>query len=340
MTQWVLPQVVAVNHAVTRPVIEKKTGLTIVSAGKNFGEVVTNVDIGVSDALLNGGIPGVEGLRSRYPGSFSEEQDSAERLNATAIYEVDPIDGTGDFKETYNTDRVMSPTTLVTKLVRDSVSDPFRPVAGMIFEIVNEYALIGDGKRTGLFVIRSDSSIIEAPLRTVHPQYECSGHSIRINRRFAYPQDVFDKLFPEFLKGKITPDLLEPILVGGAGMQALQYFRKQVEPAGPGAEAFANLEPIDVVFNCQPDWKTWDTDPARIIAKGMPFSCMVYGSVFDENAIEPNAAAPTLAEMWHRSGCMLGESPDYDSWALPMLLRQCAKEFQQSGLGDLLSINY
>ena len=76
----IVERLVRVNRAVTRPFIQKKTGLEVVAEGQNFGEIVTNADIGISNALLNGGVPGVPGFRSTHPGSFSEEDDTPERL--------------------------------------------------------------------------------------------------------------------------------------------------------------------------------------------------------------------------------------------------------------------
>src|SRR3989344_2644484 len=108
---------------------------------------------------------GVDGLRSRYPHSFSEEQDAPGRRTALEIYEVDPLDGTGDFKKTYATDAVMSPTMLVAKLRRKSANVSFSVVGGIIFEIVHQYAIVSDDQRIGLFAINADGLIVEAPIR-------------------------------------------------------------------------------------------------------------------------------------------------------------------------------
>jgi hypothetical protein len=333
MVNWVLPQVIAVNRAVTRPVIEKKTGLKVVSSGEDFGQIVTNVDIGVSNALLNGGIQGVEGLRSRYPGSFSEEQDSPVRRSSLEIYEVDPIDGTGDFQKTYNTPSVMSPTTLVTKLIRESVDDPFRPVAGMIFEIVNQYAIIGDGTSTGLFVAGKDG-VVQIPIQKIPPSDVKV--PLRINRRFSYPQDVYDNEFPKFLESYLYN--VQQVAVGGAGMQALQFFRSIFEPADSGAEAFSALKKIDVIFNCQPDWKTWDTDPAMVIARA--WDCVLLDNIENNYFVSPpNAAAEKMTDMWHRHGCRLGKESWDGVMTTPYILGELARTFRELG-NDLLSKNY
>ncbi|MEN9552355.1 MAG: hypothetical protein RI935_732 [Candidatus Parcubacteria bacterium] len=328
MVEWVLPQVVAVNRAVTRPVIEKKTGLRMLSTGSDFGQIVTHVDVGVSNALLDGGVPNVEGLRTRYSGSFSEEKDSPKRVSSLVIYQVDPIDGTGDFQKTYNTQQVMPPTTLVTKLSRKSVTDPFVPVAGMIFEILNEYAIVGDGTRTGLFVA-GKNVVNEVPIRKASPR--STGLPLRVNRRFSYPQDVYDNKFPQFLKEHSCD--IQQVAVGGAGMQMLHFLRHIFEPADSGAGAFLSLDPIDVIFNCQPDWKTWDTDPGKVITSA--WDCVFYEHIKEQfDAVVPNAAAEKLSDMLHRGGCRFGDKSEK-----LQILTQHASRFESLGY-DLLSKNY
>ena len=82
--------------------------------------IVTEADKKVSQYLLDGGIQGIAGVRKQYPGSFSEEDDSPERLQVAEIYQIDPIDGTGDMVDTYKSSNVKGPTTLVSKLIRES----------------------------------------------------------------------------------------------------------------------------------------------------------------------------------------------------------------------------
>ena len=81
----VLERVAQVNRAVTLPFIQKKTGLQVVSQGADHGMIVTEADLNVSKSLL-------APLRDDYPGSFSEEDDSPQRLKSTELYQVDPID--------------------------------------------------------------------------------------------------------------------------------------------------------------------------------------------------------------------------------------------------------
>jgi hypothetical protein len=356
----VLGSVARVNRAVTRPFIEKKTGLKIVSEGKNFGEIVTVADVGISEALLDGSPKlGVSGLRSRYPGSFSEEQDSPERTTSLAIYEVDPLDGTGDFKKTYGSRNVIPPTTLVTKLERKNVNDPFVPVAGLIFEIVHEYVLVSDGEEVGFFAMTEDGNVERIPFNFAFGEAWWTGDSetgampVRLNRRESYFQYNFDLAFARFLP--YDGSRVTQVRVGGAGMQALHVFRNYVVPVKPvlgqpawsAVTAFLNLNPIDISFNCQPDWKTWDTDPAIPIATAIAkehrraehgsdfckepfFAGDIYG-----NPLTANAAAPTTKDMWHRTGTVLTTS-DQLSWALCSQ----AKRFERETKRRLLDIDY
>ena len=139
--------VARVNLAVISPQFAKKTGIQIVSEGANLGEVVTELDVKSSKFLLDGGLDGVEGIRASYPGSFSEEDDSPERQNALTIYQIDPMDGSGDFKKSHGTDEVIGPTILVSKLSRSDMHHPFEVQSGMIFDAREQYALISDGQR-------------------------------------------------------------------------------------------------------------------------------------------------------------------------------------------------
>lgn len=359
MVNVVLPWVAKVNRAITWPVLQKKTGMDVVSAGKNFGEIQTNLDVGISKALLDGAPKlGISGLCAMYPGSFSEEQDSLERMKSLVIYEVDPLDGTGDLKKTYQTNNVMSPTTLITKLERKSVADPFAPVAGMIFEVLNEYALVSDGHRLGLYKIAANGATERTPFDFWWSGDERTGHFktersvVHLNRRYSYPQNNYDIEFKKFCDEIRLPIIQVP--VGGAGMQALQFFRQYINPPEGKLIAFEKLEGIDMIFNCQPDWKTWDTDPANIIAEAIANRdqvCMeLRGFKNDKNKLfgwpkldkdilgkplTANAAAPDLKGMWHCSGCIMAVS-----YLLERRMLNVAGEFMGATGKNLLEINY
>ena len=338
MVEWTLPQVVRINRAITKPVIKKRTGLKIVSEGESFGAIVTNVDIGASQALLEGNIPGVAGLRSLYPGSFSEEQDSPERITACNIYEVDPLDGTGDFKKTYDASVIMPPTTLVTKLKRKDSGEPYTPVVSLIFETVHEYGLVSDGTRIGFFTVTPEGEIYEVPCRLIKYDrpFDLS-LPIFINRRPAYPQQCFDTKFVPYLREHFRLDIRQ-VSVGGAGMQALHLFRNYIEPSQQDCPAFHKLKPLTISFNAQPDWKTWDTDPADVIAKaiGLPERTTIFGEKISDHASKKkeNAAATNLKDMWHPKGCVLST----DGY-LQQLICQIAKIVPNFG-DNLLTIDY
>lgn len=327
----VLKDVVKVNRAVTRPYLEKKTGLKVVSKGRDFGEIVTEADIGISDALLNGhGVKGITGFRQRYLGSFSEEQDyPLERQSALILLQLDPMDGTGDFKKTYQTENVMPPTTLVSKLVRNNVQNSFRPVAGIIFDIVNEVALVSDGSEIGLFAVSTDGIPHSITFRRLEESITWSamwhdGDTIFINQRTAYPQNNFDREFINFLQTywPVHRIVVKQVPVGGAGIIALQLFRNVIQPVKfSDIPSFANLRTINICFNAQPDWKTWDTNPTDVIADalGLPPRTTIYG-----DPITPNAAAPSLKEMHHTNGYVL--STDV---RLQAMLCERARAFQE-----------
>ena len=355
MVNVVLPWVTRVNRMITWPVIRKKMGIEIVSKGRNFGEIQTDLDIGISQVLLDGAPKlDIAGLRSMYPGSFSEEQDSLERTTALTIYEVDPLDGTGDFKKTHQTTNVIPPTTLVAKLERGSVNDLFVPVAGMIFEILNEYALVGDESKIGLYKIMPDGSIKNIPFEFEWHEEKLTGHHlagnsvVRLNRRHAYPQYNFDVAFKEFCDKSRWGVIQIP--TGGAGLQALQFFRQYIHPTKGTLTAFEKLEELDVVFNCQPDWKTWDTDPSQVIARAIAkqnyeqCKSRVYTEDYRRPRLETNifshplaanATAVSLKDMWHRSGCIMTGDRTLEDCML-----QAADEFMKITGKNLLEINY
>jgi hypothetical protein len=296
-----LEQIARVNAAVTLPVLQKKTGMTVVSAGTDFGQLQTNIDLGISGNLLNGGL-GYAGFRQRHPGSFSEEDDDATvRLSATTVLQVDPMDGTGDFKKTYSTGAPIGPTTLVSKLVREDTSQPFRPVAGIIFDIIDGIALISDGSRLGLYCIK-DGKVRDVKFELAEPQTRSDG-LVAINRRYSYGQTTFDGPFMNFLYDRGI--FVQQVAVGGAGTQAMHVLRNYVQPTGAGAEGFARRTPISILFNAQPDWKTWDTDPNEPFAEvlGLAGRTDIYGE-----ALKANAANPTLKDMHHTAGYVLSTS--------------------------------
>ncbi len=342
LTRWVLSQVMQVGRFVAQPVIEQKTGLKVVSEGENFGEIVTDLDLGIGQVLLHG-LPqsnaldvNVVGLRRLYPGSFSEEEDSPLRRKALEIYQIDPLDGTGDFKKTYGTDAVMPPTLLVTKLERDSSNVPFRAIGAIILELVHGYAIVSDGSQIGLFEFdeKSVGGVRPIPFEKTVVWTWTSKQQFALNWRPSYPQNVRDERFVAFLQERgLSPKLTR---TGGAGMQALQFFRNFLQPTGctPASVAFGDLEPLDIIFNAQPDWKTWDIDPINVVAKalGVGFPTDIFG-----RSLEANAAAATMKEMWHRNGCVFTVSV-----GLQGELEKAVRDFHLAGdpERDLLSINY
>lgn len=261
--------------------------------------IVIEADKKVSQYLLDGGISGIEGIRKVYPGSFSEEDDSPERLNSFTIFQIDPIDGTGDMIDTYQSSKVVSPTTLVSKLERKYTSDNFVPVSGLIFDVLNGFGLISDGDEIGLYKIENEKVKEIKYEKTEHPWKE--GDVIKINRRVSYPQLSFDGPFIDYIKAGFE---IERVNVGGAGTFALQLFRNYIEPK-EFIKGFSDLETLTIAFNTQPDWKTWDTDPTEVIANalGLTERTNIYGG-----ELTANASKETLSDMHHKEGYVL--SPD------------------------------
>ncbi len=314
-----LENVAKVNIAATLPYLEKKTGLTILDKGQDHGMIVTEADKNVSKYLLDGGIQGIPGIREKYPGSFSEEDDSSNRSNSLIIFQIDPIDGTGDMTDTYKSSKVISPSTLVSKLERKSTSEKFTPVSGLIFDVLNGFGLISDGKNIGLYKIEDDKIKEIEYERTEHPWKD--EDTIKINRRVCYPQLTFDGPFMDYIKsrGLNVERNVERVNVGGAGTFALQFFRNYIQPKR-FVKGFSDLEIVTLMFNAQPDWKTWDTDPSEIIANNLtlPIRTDIYGAF-----LKANASAEKLSGMHHTKGYVL--SPDNN---LRIELTTLAEEFQ------------
>jgi hypothetical protein len=297
-----LSAVSQINRAVTIPFIQKKTGLKVISQGANLGEIVTEADKKVSQYFLDGGLKDIVGVRLTYPGSFSEESDAPARLTALDLYQNDPIDGTGDMVKTYQTERVMGPTTLISRLQRPNANNSFMPKAGMIYDILGDTAIVSDGSKAEIYRITETGELREVKWNYQSPEWSTS-KPIRINKRVSYPQNNFDQDFINFIR----QNGLQVIQVetGGAGIAAMQLFRSYMQPDSNEVPAFSSLMPIDILFNAQPDWKTWDTDPSKIIGRyfGLQLERDIYGQ-----PLTANAAAPTLKEMHHKTGCVLSTS--------------------------------
>lgn len=299
MVEVLFPQVVNACRNAVLPRLREK-GITVVSHGADFGEIVTDMDIGAS-ALLLDGVEGKGGLRRLLPGSFSEESDSPRRRDALVLYENDPCDGTGDAVATRDAGAIVGPTNLTAYLERPTNNDPFMPVVGLIYDVLGEYAIIGGVGHVLLGRASEDGSFVPVPFRLVQDAFDITRQPIKIGRRRAYPQTNAHERFPAFL-GLHGMGIMQ-VSVGGAGTQALQLFRSHIVPVNQAdLPAFARLERIDAIVNAQPDWKTWDTDPTIAIARALelPDATDLFGDPLRENA-----AAPTMSDMHHRQGFVL-----------------------------------
>ncbi len=294
-----IPNVVRVNREVTLPILAKKTGLRVISNADDETMVATDVDIGITSALLEG-LPGMEGLSTLYPGSFSEELDSPMRGSSKIVAELDPCDGTGDLKRTALSKNIIPSTLLLALLKRHAIGYAFDVVGGIIYNEVHEYGIASDGQETVLFSGK-DGKVKEIPFEiTSPPVWGLCDEPLILTRRVNYPQLVYDGPFIKYLK-KCGVNV-KIINTGGAGMFALHLFRNFINPTGPGVEEFEKLPKISASFNCMPTWKTWDTDAAQIIGKalGLPQMTDLFG-----RKLTANACNEKLDDMWHTQGTLM-----------------------------------
>lgn len=324
-----LEKVAIVNQAVTLPMLKQKTGMDVVSHGQDLGEIVTVADLKISQYLLNGGLEGVIGARQDFPGSFSEEDDTALRLGSTEIWQIDPMDGTGDTKATYQTDNVIGPTTLVSFLARDDTSRIFTPKCGMIFDIISGIAIISDGKEIQMSVVQGKKiKDVQFEIKDFNFQIDAG---LRINKRETYPQENFDQHFIDELRSKGIK--VEQIPVGGAGTIAMQFFRNYIEVTSDNAVAWNKLKDISLIFNAQPDHKTWDFRPTQMIAQALnlPEGTDIYG----KNLMQ-NENAPELKDMHYTTGYVV--TPDL---VTRTFMTSCAQAFEWDHPGLKLTVkNY
>lgn len=279
------------------------------NALKNPGDISTIVtvqDMTISNLFLNEGIGLFEGVQAEYSGAFSEEMDSPYRTEALEAIQFDPIDGTGDLKFSADSGKPYGATNLVSKLERNSTSEPFTPTAGMIFDFIDELVLIGDGSTTELYRMDPGGGLLMSIKFDVRQMNYMEGEPIRLGIRTAYPHEGFDA-FHSYLRDEKKDDI-RLVTVGGAGRMAMQLFRTNMNPEG-GVPADWDETAIDVMLNYQDDHKTWDLDPTQVIRKPLKVTkpTNVYGG-----RLTANAAAPELKPgAWHTKGYLYSARGQY-----------------------------
>ncbi len=298
----ILSIVTQIAHSVTRPAMLAKAGMKTISGGDDHSLVATNVDISTSMALLHG-YGDFLGFHTNYPGSFSEENDDQSPLRSRAlqVIQVDPLDGTGDMKDSINGPRPVAPTLLISHLVRTETTAKFSVAGGIIYNPLHGYGIASDCKEVMLFVDNGDGGAKIIKHRVTAPQ---RGQSLFLGRRVSYPQLVPDGPWVQFLKN--TGLNVQVVPTGGAGLVALQFFRNFIEPAEEGAPYFRDLQPVSAIVNCMDRWKTWDTDPTVAIARALGLPVMT--DMFGHN-LTANASAADRTEMWHKQGTLLCANP-------------------------------
>ncbi|MBI2543309.1 MAG: hypothetical protein HYW24_03925 [Candidatus Aenigmarchaeota archaeon] len=305
-------------HKINQKVFRGGLRLNAVENPNDISTIVTVQDKAISRLFLVDGIDGYRGVQHERPGSFSEEMDSQWRLTEFEIDEEDPIDGTGDLKFSADSGKPYGATNLVSRLVRNSDDEPYRPVAGMIFDFIDEMVILGDSTAVGLYRVDGENFV---PIRYKLQSSEYrSGEPIRIGRRDAYPHQAYDE-FLKFLRDEKKLDLVV-VRIGGAGRAAEQLFRTNMKPEGDVPSDYEDTA-IDVFFNYQPDHKTWDLDPtlAMYRALGITQPTDVYG-----RQLTANAAAPQLKPgAWHTNGYLYSARGP----TLHKLMAQCARDFER-----------
>lgn len=299
LKEIVFPVVVAAVRRIHQPAM-RSLGFRVVSQTGDFGTIVTSVDLRASDVILNG-LPDekIVGLAAHLPGSFSEEADNpSARQNALDIWVVDPMDGSGDAKKLG-----ISPTVLVTRFERKTISWAFRPTSALIYDVVGDYAIMTDGREVCLGQADQSGEFRGVPLE--RRSDVLSDQIWRAPRRLSYPQKSAHTIFPAFFLAG-TKIGWEGIEAGGAGLQSLQFIKRLVKLVSrESCPAFDALWEIDLLANFQPDWKIWDTGPMRVFATafGLPKPVDIYGAPLDQDV-----DAPSLAQMVHKRGCIFAMS--------------------------------
>ncbi len=304
-------------NKINRVVFNGGLRLNAIENPQDISTIVTVQDKRISKLFLTVGIDCHMGVQHERPGSYSEEMDSPERTNVLELDEFDPIDGTGDLKfSAYG--KPYGATNLVSRLRRCSRTEPFVPIAGMIFDFIDEMVLLGDSNCVELYKVDGEKFVrIQYKLRSGEWRH---GEPIRIGKRVAYPHQGFDK-FLDYLKNEKKLDL-HIVTVGGAGRAAEQLFRTNMTvPRGTLADYEDTA--IDVFFNYQGDHKTWDLDPTLAIHRPLIVTrpTDVYG-----NPLTANAATKVLNPgAWHLNGYLYSAR----GRTLHQLMAQCSRDFEQ-----------
>lgn len=292
--------------AINREVFRGGLRLNALENPGDISTIVTVQDRAISRLFLQEGIGKWPGVQMALPGSFSEEMDSQGRAKELTVIQLDPIDGTGDLNKSTHPDyaefrkrtgivRPYGATNLVSKLERRTADEPFTSTSGLIFDFIDEVALIGDGETAELYRAEN-GKLTPIRFRLQQRNYRV-GEPIRIGKRVAYPHEGFDE-FLRYLREKKNLNL-KVVTIGGAGRAALQVFRTNMHPDGAVPNDYRDTA-LDVLFNAQPDHKTWDLDPTLAIygTLGVTKPTDVYG-----DPLTANAAVPELRPgAWHTNG--------------------------------------
>ncbi len=119
-----------------------------------FHEIITKADREASTWILNH-------CRKEFPASYSEEDKRDENLTPELLWQVDPLDGTHEFKNGY------CGFTIQAALLKKSQKD-FQPLAGIIYSPLDHFSVYG-GNEIGIFRKHqsTESRILVGPISSV-----------------------------------------------------------------------------------------------------------------------------------------------------------------------------
>jgi fructose-1,6-bisphosphatase/inositol monophosphatase family enzyme len=118
------------------PRFQNLTSHDVIQNGK-YDEILTQADRESSDWIL-------KHCRMKFPASYSEEEICEERFNVDALWQIDPLDGTHEFKHHHPGFAVQG------ALLIKNEQGLFEPIGGIIYSPVDRYSVYG-GKGIGLF---------------------------------------------------------------------------------------------------------------------------------------------------------------------------------------------
>ena len=321
-----LPLIYACNKLVIGPVLNQKIGMEVIKSWKTFWEIQTSQDLQLSELLI-------DAMSQKYPWTFSEEKDSELRTTENTIYQIDPLDWTWDLKYTlgisdWDNKKITPSTILISKLERENNAQNFKSKASIVFDMINEFAFISDWKEIELYKFNKQWEPQEVKTEVIDYTWKPEDW-ININRRTAYLQKNYDQ-FVSSLSKNLWLDI-NTIPVWWAWTFILHLLKNYIKTE-QNVDWFTDLKPLSIWFNAQPDWKTWDTDPASPLLElfWLKEITDIYGEPIKQNASQKDIKKDLVHTEW----CVLSTNEE-----ISYILTTEAKKFRDKSK-NLLEINY